>query len=274
MGRTKIGFIGAGHMANSLISGFVSSGMCGKHDICVFDIDEQKRSYFEGEGFRICESETDVVMCCEYVFLAVRPSDIKQALSSCAEAISLNNNVIVSMAAGISTEFIKRVVGKKCKVIRIVPNMAAQFGFSATALAYEMPITYSELSFVKELLESVGTVEIIPEDQMNDIISVNSSSPVFVYMMIRAMTEGAVNQGIDKETAQRMVIDMIRGAVTTVENSEDSIDALIKSVCSPNGTTQKSVDYLEKRGYEQIIGDAMLACSRRAATIEKEVENA
>ena len=266
----KIGFIGAGHMAKALIFGLAGSGSYSRSDIVIYDTDSAKTEDLRQNGFHTAVSETDVVANASFVFLAVRPGDLVDVLRKIAPAVTVKN-VIISVAAGVSIGFIKKYLRPESKVIRIMPNTAAELGLSSTALSYDMPVTYSELTAVRGMLESVGVVEILPEDKMNEVISLNSSSPVYVYMLARAMIDGAKNQGIDADSARRLAVQTIIGAAKKLESSDDDISKMISDVCTPNGTTVKAVDYLEKRGFEQALADAMLTCTKRANMIEKEI---
>jgi len=267
----KIGFIGAGHIASAMINGLVNSGNYLPKDICIYDPDGEKTVKFQAQGFRILSDELAVVNGATYVFLAVRPNILTSVLKKIIPALTIKN-VLISVAAGISISYIKRMTRIETKVIRVMPNTPVSIGVGATALAYDMPVTYRELSEVRDMFETVGTVEILPEERMNEVISLNSSSPVYVYMLIHAMIEGAKNQGIDGEIARRMAVQTVLGAAKMIESSDEDISNMIKNICTPNGTTIKAVEYLEKRGFEQAIGDAMLSCTKRAALIEKEIE--
>ncbi|MBO5035663.1 MAG: pyrroline-5-carboxylate reductase [Clostridia bacterium] len=268
----KIGFIGAGHMAKALIFGLVGSGAYDKREILIYDTDAAKLENYRQAGFRVASSETEVMTNATFVFLAVRPGDLVSVLKKTAPVITVGN-VLISVAAGVSISFIKKYTRPECKVVRIMPNTAAQVCLGATALSYDMPVTYSELTAVREMLENLGVVEILPEDRMNEVISLNSSSPVYVYMLARAMIDGAKNQGIEEDTARRLAVQTILGAAKMLDASEEDISKMISDVCTPNGTTIKAVDYLEKRGFEQALADAMLTCTKRANLIEREIEN-
>ncbi len=269
--KYKIGFIGAGHMAQALISAIANEGVADKSQMYLYDIDNLKRDKLRAEGYNMVKSELEVVKSADIVFLTVRPHDLKKVLERIAPAVSINN-VLVSVAAGISISFIKKTVGKECKVVRAMPNTPAKYGKGATAISYAMPITYAELNAVKDIFAAAGLVEVLPEDKMNEVISVSGSSPAYVYMLIKAMVNGAVAQGIEPEIARRLVMETIIGATeTVVREGDENIDQLLKEICTPNGTTERAVDYLEKKYFEQIIGDAMLACTKRAAQIEKEI---
>ena len=268
----KIGFIGAGHMAKALIFGLVGSGAYDKRDMLIYDTDAVKLENYKQAGFKVASSELEVVTNATFVFLAVRPADLVSVLRKISPVVTVGN-VLVSVAAGVSISFIKKFTRPECKVVRIMPNTASQLCLGATALSYEMPVPYSELTAVREMLENIGVVEILPEERMNEVISLNSSSPVYVYMLARAMIDGAKNQGIDEDTARRLAVQTILGAAHMLDSSNEDISKMISDVCTPNGTTIKAVDYLEKRGFEQALADAMLTCTKRANLIEKEIEN-
>lgn len=265
-----IGFIGAGHMASALIYGIVSSGEYRKRDIYIYDINDEVRQNYINDGFNVVGSEAELVLASNIVFLCVRQPALPGVLNA-VRGVVTSKNVIVSVVAGISIGFIKAVLGQECKVIRSMPNMPAFICKGATAISYDMPITYAELNRVKDLFETIGIVEILPEEQMNEVISVSSSSPAYVYMLMRAMIEGAVQQGMDRETAERMVFETVSGSVDYVKASGKSLDDIIAAICSPNGTTIRAVDYLEKKGFEQAVKDAMLVCTKRAYMLEKEI---
>lgn len=268
--KYSIGFIGAGNMAQALMTASSDVGGIDPSLISFYEIDNYKRDKLRAEGYHAVKSEAELVKACNIVFLTVRPNDLRRVLERIAPYVTVNN-VLVSVAAGISVDFIKKTIGKECKVVRAMPNTPARYGKGATAIAYGMPITYGELNAVKEILGYAGLVEVLPEDKMNEVVSVNGSGPAYVYMLIKAMINGAVAQGIDPDIAQRLVLETVNGATETVARSSDDVETLIKKVCSPNGTTEKAVDFLEKKYFEQIVADAMLACTKRAAQLEKEI---
>ena len=265
-----IGFIGAGHMASAIIYGIVSSGEYKKRDIYIFDVNEELRRHYISEGFNVVGSEAELVLASNIVFLCVRQPALPGVLNAIRGVVT-SKNVIVSIIAGISIGLIKSVLGQECKVIRSMPNMPASICKGVTAISYDMPITYAELTRTKELFETIGSVEILPEEQMNEVISVSSSSPAYVYMLMRAMVEGGVQQGMDKDVAERLVFETVAGSVEYAKLSGQSLDDIIASICSPNGTTIRAVDYLDKKGFEQSVKDAMLVCTKRAYMLEKEI---
>ncbi len=267
--KYSVGFIGVGNMAQALLASL--NGKIDKNAIFLYDIDTLKRDKMRNEGFTFVKSEADVVRFADIVFLTVKPNNLKKVLERIAPAVTMKN-VLVSVAAGISINYIKSIIGKECKVVRAMPNTPISLGKGATAISYSMPITYNEFNTIREIFSSAGLVEILPEEKMNEVVSVNGSGPAYIYMLYKAMVDGAIAQGIDKNAAERLVLDTIKGSVEMIESSDDDIETLIKKVCRPRGTTERAVEFLEKKNFAQAVGDAMLACTKRTAELEKEAD--
>ncbi len=257
------GFIGVGHMGSALIEGFLSGNILAPASICAYDPDETVRTSLAVRGVTVLESEADVVSASKFVILAVRPSDVKVVMGKIRDAVTFNN-VIVSVAAGVTISAAKKYLGKECKLVRAIPNMACEFGKGVTAMAYEMPLTYQELQTVKDLFESIGLLRIVEERNLNDYIAASGSASAYFYYMVKSIAEGAVAQGIDSETAQTIATRILIGAAKTMESSKKSADELLAAVATPKGTTAEAINVMEKSGFSQIMADAMLACTKRA----------
>lgn len=264
----RIGFIGAGNMASAIIASLPGNGYS-KENIYIYDIDENKQSEFAAEGYRTVPGAADVVNFADLIFLAVRPAEMKSVVTLISPYVT-NRKVLVSVAAGVSISTIKKWAGKDCKVIRVMPNIAMSVGMGAAALSYEMPITYNEFMAVRGIFELSGIVEVIPESKMNEIVAVNGSGAVYLYLLANSMIKGAVNQGIEPDIARRLAFQTLLGATQMMVTDKNGVEDLVRRVCSPNGTTSKIVDILSNRGFEQIISDSMLSCTKRAAELERE----
>lgn len=266
----KLGFIGAGNMAGAIISSVIRSKLYSAEDISICEKNEIKREEYYKRGFVVASDEAELVKRSNFVFLAVKPADLRNVLEKIAPYVTINN-VIVSIVAGASIEFIKSIIGIDSKVVRVMPNMPLTVGKGATAVAYEMPITYKEFTSVKKIFEMSGIVETMEDSQINEITSVSGSGPAYVYALILAMINGAVAQGINRDVATQMVLQTVSGSVAALEKTGEDTEFALKKICSPNGTTLKALEILEKRGFNETVADAMLACTKRAAEMGKEL---
>ncbi len=258
-----LGFIGVGHMGAALMEGLLGGNVLAPTSICAYDPDETVQSSLAVRGVTAVADEAAVVASSKIVILAVRPSDVKSVMEKIKDSVTFNN-VIVSLAAGVTVSAAKKYLGKECKLVRAIPNVACQYGKGVTAMAYEMPITYQELQTVKDLFESVGLLRVVEEKKLNDYIAASGSAAAYFYYMVKSVAEGAVAQGIDSETAQLIAESVFAGAAKTLESSKKSADELLASVATPKGTTAEAINVMEKSGFSQIVADAMLACTKRA----------
>jgi pyrroline-5-carboxylate reductase len=260
---TKIGFIGAGNMAGAIIECLCKKNVVNPSNLWIFDIDEAKCKTFSERGINTAPNISNISNLCDVVFLCVKPQNFEEVLNQIKDHMK-SNLIIVSIAAGISVQYIKNIIGKDSKVIRTMPNTPLMLGIGAIAMSHCAPVTLDEFNMVKGYFDATGIVEVVPEDKMNAVISVNGSSPAYVYLFAKAIIEGAGKQGIDAELAKKLFAQTLIGSAKMITDSGKSPDELIKMVSSPGGTTLKALETFYNNHFEQIIIDAMLNCTKRA----------
>ena len=264
----KTGFIGAGNMASAIINGMLAAG-AQPETLVVYDVDGEKLKAMEKRGIKAAECGADVLKECDYTVLAVKPQQLDTVLSE-LKTVCDDKKVIVSIAAGISTEYIKKGLSSNCPCVRVMPNTPLLLGCGATALCRTDNVSDEDFEYVKSLFENSGITAVISENEMNAVISVNGSSPAYFYLFAKAMQDYAVEQGIDGKTAMRLICATMKGSAEMLLNSGDDAETLIKKVSSPGGTTLKALDVFYENDTEQVIKKAMDACTKRAVELAGE----
>lgn len=259
----KIGFIGAGNMAGAIIEGILKKDVTQAGCLTVCDRDPVKTAHFTEKGVRSADNIAQLAAQADIIFLAVKPQDYETVLAELRGHVG-PQQLVVTIAAGISTDYIKQRVGETCKVVRAMPNTPLLLGEGATALCQCPPVSDEEFAAVRHIFEAGGIVSVLPEEKMNAVISVNSTSPAYVYVFAKAVIDGAAEQGIDFETARALFCKTLVGSAKMLMESGRSPDELIKMVASPGGTTLKALEALEEHDVESAIKDAMLRCTKRA----------
>ena len=259
----KIGFIGAGNMGGALIGGIVRTNIAEKNDIYVYDKDVQKIDFFTSQGFSSCNSALDTAKNSDFVFLCVKPQNYEEVLCELKDE-TLKDKVFVTIAAGISIVYIKNMLGFDAKVIRVMPNTPLLIGYGASAISTKEPVSQSEFDFVREIFAASGICEVIDESLMNEIISINGSSPAYFYHFIDIMANFAESRGIDKHAATRLIIQSMIGSAKMTEESGKTPTELIDMVTSPGGTTLEAMKVFYDKNIKGIFEEAMLQCNRRA----------
>ena len=265
MKREKICFIGGGNMGEAIIRGLIDKKLCEKENIWLYEIDKAKQEKFSRIGVNIAKTPTDGISESDFVLLALKPGVIRGFLTENKE--SLQGKVIISIAASVPISLICEVLGEGTPAIRIMPNTPMLVGKGASAISANDNVTKKDFQYICRLFSGISLVSVLEEENMNRVISVNGSSPAYVYAFIRGMLNGAIEQGIDEKQALPLILRTIEGAVKMVEKSDVSIDTLIERVCSPGGTTLEAMKVFSEKDFEKIIAEAMTACTNRADEI-------
>ncbi|MGB9736339.1 MAG: pyrroline-5-carboxylate reductase [bacterium] len=266
-----IGFIGAGKMAASLISGFINSKKLLSSQIIISDRYDTRRLEVE-ETYRV-KSTKDNVTCAregDIIFLAVKPGDIKEVLAQTRE--QLIQKVVVSIAAGISIEFIEGIIGKQAKIIRVMPNIAVTVGEGMSVIMKNNSADATDVNFVKELLNSVGdTIEIRNEELFHVVTALSGSGPAYIFMLLEALSDAGVRMGLSRDISNKLAVQTVLGAGKMAKESSLSFSTLREAVTSPAGTTAEALAVLEDRGVRSAIIEAIKSATIRSIEIGKKL---
>jgi len=247
--------IGAGHMGGAIVRGLAGSD----HRVTACDVDG---SVLEDLSEVVDETTTDpgVAAQAPIVVLAVGPGAVGDVLID----LDLSaDQTVVSVAAGISTDFLD--ARTDAAVVRMMPNLAAEYGEMAAAVTPEPD------DEVAALLGDLGTVVTIEEEHMDLATAINGSGPAFVFYLIGAMAEAGVEGGLDPEDAEALAAQTFKGAAETVLRSDEGVEALIDAVATEGGTTIEGMNVLWDSDVPDAIGEAVAAAEERSAEIATEV---
>ena len=264
----KFGFIGVGNMATAIIGGMLESDFVPAQNINIYDHNVEKCDYFSKKGVAVCDSNEEVTFKSDIIVVAVKPQNYAEVLQALSD-IDCSDKIFVSIAAGISIDFVRTQLNQNIKVVRVMPNTPLLLSKGATALCPSDDMSSDEFEPVKAMFALSGVVETFDESHMNEIISVNGSSPAYVYLFAKAMTQYALDCGIDREKALNLICATFEGAAAMMKNSGDDLDTLIDKVSSKGGTTIEALSSFRSNNIENIIYDAMAACTKRAEELGK-----
>lgn len=269
MENLRIGFIGGGNITSAIVGGVVRQKAFPAEKISVFDIHEDKREALHRKnGIVAAHSACEVVNTCDLIFLAVKPQSFPSMLPEIRPAVT-ENKTLISIAAGISSGSIHSALSCGCPVIRAMPNTPLMLGEGATAVCRTRNTPEKAYRLVLKLFSSCGRVAEIDESQMDAVISVNGSSPAYLYLLAKAVVESAEKQGIDSSVALPLFCQTLTGSAKMLLESGNSPEKLIEKVSSPGGTTAAALDVLKKNHFEQTVDEAMRACTARAKELGK-----
>lgn len=264
-----IGFIGAGNMGQAMAGGIVASGIVKPENIIFSDISQEnlKKAY---KKYRVKTSNSNILTAsmADFLVLSVKPHFYETVIEEIKDYIK-PETVIITIAAGITLEKLKKMFGKNIKTVRTMPNTPAMVGEGMTAVIPNEFITENEIKEVMEILNSFGKAEIIEERLIDSVIAVSGSSPAYVYMMIEAMGDAAVAGGMPREKAYKFAAQAVLGSAKMVLETGIHPGELKDMVCSPGGTTIEAVTALEENGFRSSIIRAMKTCEEKSKEMSK-----
>lgn len=268
----KISFIGGGNMAQALISGLISCGIKPEL-ITVSAPSNETREQYAAQQMRTVDASSNpkqAVIDADVVVLAVKPQMMQQVVSEFADA--LDKQLVISVAAGLSTDILSNMLGGYSNIVRAMPNTPSKIQMGATGLYATDNITDEQKQLASAVMEASGLVMWVDdEEQMHAVTAVAGSAPAYVFYFIESMIDGAVALGLDKEQASALAMQTVLGAATMAINSEDSPSALRRKVMSPKGTTQAAIESMQDNEIGRQIAEAMQACYDRSQALSDEM---
>lgn len=268
MEKINIGFIGAGNMGTAIMKGIAGSSLSDNIRLCAFDPCAEKLESLREFGVVPCTTETEIMDKCKFVFLAVKPQVISGVLETVAPNTS-KDTVFVSIAAGISDEYIASMTIPDAKVVLVMPNTPLLVGEGASALSHNDRVTDEEFEVVLNIFKTCGKAAVISKDQMKEIIAINGSSPAFIYLYAKGFIDYAAQVGIDSQVATELFAQSLIGSAKMITDSGNSIDELIKMVSSPGGTTLAGLDRLYEGNLTETVKNCCESCTKRAYELSK-----
>lgn len=255
-----IGFIGCGNMAQPIIKQCKEKNVFDKKNIFVYDIDEMKLVDFCNKlEINASSDENYVAKNCDVVVLATKPQTFPSLIPSISESLKENNPLIVSIAAGKTTDYIKELAGYNAKVARIFPNLNATVGEAVSAYTGNENVSEYELTKVGEICRAYGEAKQLPESMFSVFGVLGGCVPAYTFMFIGALAKAGIADGLDEETARETAIQAVLGSAKLLKECGGDTDEWIKKVCSPGGTTIEGILSLKENDLEGIVKDAFHA---------------
>lgn len=266
----KIGFIGGGHICEAITRGIILSGYVDPGMICISTLELQRRKELHDRlGVRTDGSNKEVAGMVDLLFLSVRPLEL---LSVCEEiASSLKpDTMIVSVAAGITTDRIRHSLGGHKDLVRIMPNLPARVR-SSTTVVYPTPECDKKAYIgLKDFMNGFGEViEINKEELIDPVTVLSGSAPAYYIMIADALIEYGVSEGIPKDTCTRLVLDTMEGAAQWAMHSQEDPKTLWPQVVTKGGITATGMEVYNKKGLLGIFVEGLKAATQKARSINK-----
>lgn len=259
----KTGFIGCGNMASAIIGGILSSGISTPEDLIASDSSPAARERILKELKISSASNRETAMQSDILFLSVKPQFYPDVISEIADCVR-PETVIVTIAPGKTLAWLREQFGRDLKIVRTMPNTPAMVKEGMTGVCPNAQVTEEDLARVMAILESFGKAEVVPEHLLDVVTSVSGSSPAYIFVLIEAMADGAVADGMPRAQAYKFAAQAVLGSARMVLETGRHPGELKDMVCSPGGTTMEAVRVLEEKGFRSAVIEAEKACVKKS----------
>jgi pyrroline-5-carboxylate reductase len=258
----RIGAIGAGNMATALLRGLRAAGVP-SDALLASDPSPERRAAAEAAlGIRTTDSNQAVAAESDIVILAVKPSQLEAATAGLRERTGAHAGaegpLYVSILAGCRLTRLTACVGPR--VVRVMPNTPALIGAGISAISAPPELPASDVDRAEAVLAAVGEVVRVPESSLDAVTGLSGSGPAYVLLLIEALSDAGVREGLPVDVARRLAAATTAGAARMLIETGVHPATLREQVTSPGGTTAAGVAALEEHGLRR----AVLACVRAA----------
>lgn len=199
---------------------------------------------------------------------AVKPQVMKSVCRQLASLAQASKPLIISIAAGITSQQLDAWLGGNMPVVRIMPNTPALLGAGASGLFANEHVDAEQKKHAQDLMQATGiTVWIENENLMDAVTAVSGSGPAYVFLLAEAMQAAGVAQGLSAEAARALTNQTLLGASRMLSETNEPADVLRQRVTSPGGTTQAAIESFEAQGFRDIVGNAIDAATQRGRAL-------
>lgn len=259
----KTAFIGCGNMASAIIGGILSSGISVPGDLMASDSSPAAQERIRNRLKIACVTNMEAASGADILFLSVKPQYYEEVIEEIRDAVR-QETVIVTIAPGKTLSWLREQFGRDLKIVRTMPNTPAMVKEGMTGVCRNELVTDDDLAQVMAILESFGKAEVVPENLLDVVTSVSGSSPAYVFMLIEAMADGAVADGMPHAQAYKFAAQAVLGSAKMVLETGSHPGVLKDMVCSPGGTTMEAVRVLEEKGFRSAVIEAEKACVKKS----------
>ncbi len=264
MQHPTIAFIGGGNMARSLIGGLVGRGHAPDRIAVSEPLASTREALARDFGIRPEASSERAAVGAAVVVLAVKPLVMREACAEIAPIVAASRPLLLSIAAGIRVAQIEAWTDRAAAVVRAMPNTPALIGAGIAGLYANANATPAQREQAQSVLTTTGEVVWIADEGLMDVVTaVSGSGPAYFFLLMEALEQAAVAQGLPADTARALVLQTALGAARMASEAGEAPAALRERVTSPGGTTQAALEMLEGGGLRRLVAEAIARATRR-----------
>lgn len=251
-------------MAKAMIGGILGNHLCLAGDITATNSSEAScKKNREEFGIETSTDNCTAVKGADVIVLSVKPQFYEAVIQEIKEVVT-EQQLVITIAPGKTLAWLKETFGKNAKIVRCMPNTPALVGEGMTGICCNEAVQKEDLEKALAILNSFGKTQMVAERLMDAVVAVSGSSPAYVFMMIEAMGDAAVAEGLSRKQAYEFAAQAVLGSAKMVLETGKHPAELKDMVCSPAGTTIQAVKTLEEQGFRSALMEAMAVCAEKS----------
>jgi pyrroline-5-carboxylate reductase len=267
MNSFRLGFIGSGKLAGSVIRGLMRAKFCPPGEIIASEPNHQTRDALHKEtGICLTAENAEVAEKSEVIFVGVKPAVVLPVISELK--VPIGNKLVISLAGGVRISSMEKIVN--ARLMRALTNTPSAICRAATGIARGSRSTTEDVNFAKKIFGAIGVVVEVEEEQIDAVTALSGSGPAFVYTVIEALAAGGTKMGLSADVALKLAAQTVLGAAQLMIESKMSPEELVKMVVTPGGTTAAGLAVMEKFGTSESLIAAIEAATKRGQEMAKE----
>jgi pyrroline-5-carboxylate reductase len=260
-----VAIFGAGVMGETLLSGLLRGGRSADDLVITERRPDRAAELTDKYGVRALDN-VEAARLADTLVLVVKPQDIRALLAEIAEHVTADN-LVVCIAAGITTGFIEDALAHERAVVRVMPNTPALVDQGMAAVSPGRHVSAEQLEEAKALLAATGKVAEVPEYLQDAVTAISGSGPAYIFYVVEAMIEAGVVLGMPRAMATELVVQTLYGAATMMRETGQHPTVLREQVTSPGGTTAAALRELDDHKVRAAFITAMEAAAKRSAEL-------
>ena len=274
MENNKIAVIGAGSMGGAILSGLIAAGTAADSITASTATTQSAKALSDKFGIKSFaldaspSANSDAAENADVLLIAVKPAKVLATLEEIKASVK-DGALVISVAAGVTTESMEQAIGSRASVIRAMPNTPSIVGHGVTGIAKGKSANDNQLALAKDLFETVGQVIVVDEEKINALSTISGSGPAYVFYFAEKLMTAAKKMGFSEKEANLMVRSTFLGSATLLAASSDSPETLRAQVTSPNGTTMQATARFDEAELEKVFIEATEAALARAIELGK-----
>jgi pyrroline-5-carboxylate reductase len=269
MNSFRLGFIGAGKLAGSVVRGLMRAKFCPPGEIIASEPNEQTRAALQKEtGVAVTAENDEVAAKAEVIFIGVKPAMVLPLLRELSD--KLQNKLLISLAGGVRISNMEKT--GNTRFMRALTNTPSAICRAATGIARGSRSTTEDVDLAKQIFGAIGVVIEVVEEQIDAVTALSGSGPAFVYTVIEALAAGGTKMGLSADVALKLAAQTVLGAAQLMIESKMSPEELVKMVVTPGGTTAAGLAVMEKLGTSEGLIAAIEAATKRGHEMANENE--